>query len=103
MPESKNFELIKNGEESFYTIHPDCSFEMSHFAGQIFGKATFEGVPIDWRLSRFLIMKLLMIDPTFEDLKYYDETLYASLAYLNNDNINFEDLWMTYTIMDNGK
>ena len=37
-------------------------------------------------------MKLLMIDPTFEDLKYYDEALYASLAYLNNDNINFEDL-----------
>lgn len=103
MPESKNFELVKNGEESFYTIHPECSFEMCHFAGQIFGKATFEGIPIDCRLSRLLLMKVLAVEPEFDDLKYYDEVLYSSMAYLNNDNINLEDLWMTYTLMDNGK
>lgn len=46
-PEAKNFEMLQNGEEIFYTIHPEATFEMLHFAGQIFGKAIFEGVPID--------------------------------------------------------
>lgn len=46
-PEAKNFEIIKNGDESFYTIHPEASFEMCHFAGQMFGKSIFEGMPLD--------------------------------------------------------
>lgn len=46
-PEAKNFELIKSNEDYFYTIHPEATFEMMHFAGQIFGKAVFEGIPID--------------------------------------------------------
>lgn len=102
-PEAKNFEAITNGEDTFYTIHPEATFEMLHFSGQIFAKAIFEGVPIDCRLSRLLLLKLLAIEPDFEQLKYYDEALYASLSYLNADGIDAEDLCMNFTIMDNGK
>jgi hypothetical protein len=102
-PESKVFELVNNNEDIFYTIHPQATFEMWHFAGQIFGKATFESVPLDGRLSKLLLLRMLAVEPSFEDLKYYDEQLYTSLAYLNSDGVNAEDLWMNFTIMDNGK
>jgi hypothetical protein len=91
-PEAKNFELIQADDEIFYTIHPEAEFEKMHFAGQIFGKAIFEGVPIDCRLSRLLLCKLLAIDPSFEELKKFDTELYNSLSYIKDSEINVEDL-----------
>ena len=102
LPEAKNFEMVQNDNDIFYTIHPEASFEMLHFAGQIFGKAVFEGIPIDCLLSKLLVMKILGLDPTLADLKYYDANLYNSLSYLNNEDVNIEDLYMTYSITDNG-
>lgn len=101
-PENKTFEMITNGEDTFYTIHPESTFEMCHLAGQIFGKAIFEGAQIDGVISRLLMLKILAIDPTLEDLKFYDEQLYASLAYLNSDGVDAADLYMDFTVMDNG-
>lgn len=46
-PEAKNFQMVQNNEDIFYTIHPEATFEMMHFAGQVLGKAVFEGIPID--------------------------------------------------------
>lgn len=102
-PEAKNFELIKSNEDYFYTIHPEATFEMMHFAGQIFGKAVFEGIPIDWKLSRLLVMRILSLDPSLDDFKYYDDAIHRSLVFLNNEKVKIEDLYMTYTITDNGK
>jgi hypothetical protein len=102
-PESKVFEVVNNNQDTFYTIHLDATFEMWHFAGLIFGKAIFESVPLDGRLSKLLLMRMLANEPCFEDLKYHDEQLYTSLAYLNSDGVNAEDLCMNFTIMDSGR
>mmetsp|Transcript_16759 Transcript_16759/g.16437 ORF Transcript_16759/g.16437 Transcript_16759/m.16437 type:complete len:188 (-) Transcript_16759:49-612(-) len=48
-------------------------------------------------------MKLMLKEPTLEDLKYYDEQLYKSISYLFNDGVNAADLCMNFTILDNGK
>ena len=48
-------------------------------------------------------MRILSLDVTIYDLKYYHEQLYNSLNFLNTPDINIEDLYMTYSITDNGK
>mmetsp|Transcript_5444 Transcript_5444/g.4614 ORF Transcript_5444/g.4614 Transcript_5444/m.4614 type:complete len:206 (+) Transcript_5444:389-1006(+) len=45
---------------------------------------------------------MLAVDPKLEDLKDYDEQLFNSLSYLNNEGVNAEDLCMNLTLMDNG-
>jgi len=102
-PEEKNFELVQNEDDVFYTIHPESTFDSLHFAGQIFGKAIFEGVSIDCKLSRLLLHKMLGIEADLEEFKKYDPMLYSSLNYMNNDDVNVEDLCMNFTIMDSGK
>ncbi|CAI2365104.1 unnamed protein product [Moneuplotes crassus] len=102
-PEAKIFEMVNNSEDTFYTIHPEATYGMCHFAGQFLGKAIFEGAPLDGRLSKLLLMKMLLKEPKLEDLKLYDEQLYSSIAFILQDSVNASDLCMNFTILDNGK
>lgn len=48
-------------------------------------------------------MRILSLDPSLDDFKYYDDAIHRSLVFLNNEEVKIEDLYMTYTITDNGK
>lgn len=55
-------------DEVFYLINPKADFELIEISGKIFGKALFEGIPIQARLSNLLLKELLDLDLELDDL-----------------------------------
>ena len=92
-----------NENEPVYMIKPDAPCEILNFAGQIIGKAMFEGLPISAKLNWLLLWELMYSEPILEDLKLVDPQLYKSMEYIIKDEVNAEDLGLTFTVLDDGE
>ena len=76
-----------------YTINPDSKHLMKNhleyyqFSGQILSKALFERVPIKAYLAKSLIKRLIGVELSFDDLKYFDLELWKSIEFIKNNKI----------------
>lgn len=72
------------------------------FSGKIFALALIHNVSINVRFSTFFLKHILRIPIDFEDIKSYDENLYKSLIYLQENEANNLDLYFETSIKTPG-
>ena len=101
--QDKEFFVMKmNGDEPFYEPHGDALAQIMEFTGQILGKALLEGLPISAKLSRLMLWEMLEDEPTLDDLEFYDPQVHKSMKYVMQDDVDPEDLALTFTVLDDG-
>ena len=95
---SFKFGLFKktNTPEVSYTINPYSEkmrpnhLEYYYFCGQIMAKALYERIPIKAYLAKFMLKRLTNEKLTWEDLKYYDTSLFESIKCIKSEKLNMD-------------
>lgn len=76
-------------ENLCYTLVPDPDrYDLSRFAGRVFGKALFDGVSVPCYLSKVLFKHLTQTPIEFADLRFLDSQLHSSLNFIVSNNIH---------------
>ncbi len=102
--QDKEFFVMKmNGDEPFYEPHPQALAQIMEFTGQIIGKALLEGIPISAKLSWLMLREMLDNEPTLDDLEFYDPQVHKSMKYVMQDDVDPEELALTFTVLDDGQ
>lgn len=82
---------------------PNPYSPLSHeyeFIGKIIGKSVYEGITIDQKFSEPFLNLLIGRTNTFEDMAHVDPVIYKNLLEIKKMKNNFEDLELTFTILD---
>ena len=102
--QDKEFFVMKmNGDEPFYEPHPQALAQIMEFTGQIIGKALLEGIPISAKFSWLMLREMLDNEPTLDDLEFYDPQVHRSMKYVMQDDVDPEQLALTFTVLDDGQ
>lgn len=85
--------------ELFYSFNPSAPLKICKLLGQIVGKAIFESIPIDPKLSSFVLKCMLSQEFELSDLENVDSGVYRSMKYLSTNSIG-ADSDITFSIND---
>jgi len=93
-------EAIKTSGEIFYQFSKDTPIRIWTLIGQIVAKALFEGIPLEPKLTHFLLRCMLSQELEVEDLRTFDQYLMSSLGYIKDNMINSKEMNLTFTVLD---
>ena len=97
-PENKFFSLCDSDKISYFineeSEEAKDKDDMYYFVGLFMAKALFDKIPLNLCLSKSIYKYILDEDSlTLDELKDFDQPLYNSLKYINNNNIDEGGVW----------
>lgn len=99
------FKQVRCREDLTYFPNPRSksmqSLQFYKFAGLVLGKAMFDKIPVNIKLHRVLLKRLVGRSQSLKiaDLRDFDEQIYKSLIYLANDQtVDVDLLEMNFTL-----
>ena len=85
--------------ELYYQFSAGIKSKICTLLGQIIGKAIFESIPIEPKLTSFIIQWILSREFEIEDLANYDESIYRSMLFIKDTQIN-SSAGINFTVND---
>jgi len=103
---NENYALFKASDDGAFQPNPSSAVNSDHllffnFIGRVVGKALWDGQLLDAHFTRSFYKHILGQEVTFKDLEAMDSTLYRSLLYLMDNDM--EDLTFAVDSMEFGR